>query len=252
MREYIDIVYDGVLLSEKNGIQINDSTGAFTEDFLANKRIIEEKIRGRDEPYFFGVERDCISFPLAFYFDELMTEERKREIARLLDHDTYKPLYAKDNPQRIYYAMCINTPQQIHNGIQMGYFTFEFRTSSPYAFSPVYIDRYDLIDNTNGEKITFNNKGDVVCKPVFEVTMLEDGDFSIRNLSNMGDEIKFTDLQADETVIIDCSQRDIDSDVTDRYNNFNDEFLSFREHSKNHLLVHGKCILKIKYQFKWK
>ena len=252
MREYLDIVYDGILLSDKNGIQISDSSGMFTENFLANKKIIEEKIRGRDEPYFYGVERDCISFPLAFVFDEFLTEERKSEIARLLDHDTYKPLHAEENPQRIYYAMCVDTPQHIHNGIQMGYVTLNFRTSSPYAYSPVFIDRHDLSDNTDGEEIVIDNKGDIECKPRFEITMLEDGDVSIRNISNMGNEMKFTNLQTNETVVIDCAQQDIESDVTDRYENFNDEFISLREYSKNHLIVQGKCILKIKYQFKFK
>lgn len=253
MRECVDIVYNDVLLSEENGIQINDSSGLFNETFVATKSIREEKIRGNDEPYFFGVEREPISFPLSFYFDEKLSDDRKREIARILDQDYYKPLYAKNNPQRIYYAMCVDSSQHIHNGIQMGYMTLNFRTSSPYAFSPVYYKYYDFRDNTvSGEEFIFINNGDVECKPVIELTAFEEGNFIIENHSESGEELILTGLKNGEIVTIDCIQETITSTVTERYNDFNNNYLSFVPYSKNYIKVYGKCVIKLKYQFKLK
>lgn len=252
MRESIGIVYNGIELLEENGIQISDDAGLFSESFVATKSINEEKIRGRDEPYHYGVEREPISFPLSFWFDEDLSDERKREIARILDQDYYKPLYTIDNPHRIYYAMCIDDSNHIHNGIQMGKVTLNFRTNAPYAFSPVYFDNYDFSENMkNGTEIVFVNNGDLECSPVVEVQMLEDGDLSIINYSNDGQEFKFTGLVAGEIIKVDCMKELIQSSVDDRYDKFNEHYLSFvRGH--NYLNVKGKCLMNFKYQFKFK
>lgn len=253
MRESVDIVYGGIELSKHNGIQINDDGGLFLETFVANKSIREEKIRGRDEPYFFGVEREPISFPLSFYFDETLSDERKREIARLLDHDYYKPLYAADNPQRIYYAMCVDNSQHIHNGIQMGYVTLNFRTTSPFAFSPVYFKEFDFSDNSeSGTEFLFENNGDIDCKPVVEIVVLEDGDISILNYSNGGQEFKFTNLASGERLTIDCIEEEIISNIDERYDNFSDSYLTFAPYNRNHLKAYGKFLMKMTYQYKFK
>jgi predicted phage tail component-like protein len=252
MRESIDIVYDGIQSTELGGIQISDDSGLFTETFVATKSIREEKIRGRDEPYFFGVEREPISFPLSFYFDEELSDKKKREIARWLDKDYYKPLYSVNDPHRIYYAMCVEDSEHIHNGIEMGYVTLNFRTSSPYAYSPVYFDSYDLSENiSNGTEITFVNNGDLECKPVLEIHMLEEGDLSIVNYSHEGLEFKFTDLKKDEVLTVDCSSEEIDSNIDYRFDNFNDNYLSFVR-GNNYLKVYGKCIISLQYQFKFR
>ncbi|PLR99652.1 distal tail protein Dit [Bacillus sp. T33-2] len=252
MRESISIVYDGIHLLEENGIQINDDSGLFTEAFIATKTINEEKIRGKDEPYYFGVEREPLSFPLSFYFDESLSDERRREIARLLDKEYYKPLFSVDDPQRIYYAMCVDSSQHIHNGIQMGYVTLNFRTNSPYAYSPVYFDEFDFSENTvDGTEFTFVNNGDMECKPYLSITMIENGDLKIVNFSNSGQEFKFTSLVKDEIVTVDCESEEIDSSITYRFDDFNDQYLSFVR-GNNYLKIYGKCLIKLKYQFKMK
>lgn len=252
MRESIGIVYDGVELLEENGVQINDDSGLFSESFVATKTINEEKVRGNDEPYFYGVEREPISFPLSFWFDEELSDERKREIARLFDQNFYKELYTIDNPYRRYYAMCVNDSTWIHNGINMGKVTLTFRTNAPYAFSPVYFNNYNLSENTDdGTEITFVNNGDLDISPVLEIKMLEDGDLSIINYSNEGKEFKFTGLKANEMLNVDCIKEVIDSNVGYRYDNFNDNYLSFVR-GNNYLNIKGKCLINIKYQLKLK
>lgn len=253
MREYIDIVYDGRKSSDFGGIQVSDDGGLFSEQFVAKKTILEEKIRGRDEPYFFGVEREPLSFPLSFYFEDNLSDEKKREIARWIDQDYYKPLYAVDNPGRIYYAMCVDDSQHIHNGIQMGVVQLNFRTNSPYAYSPVYENTYDFSENsTNGTDWIFRNDGDIECKPIIEFKLLEAGNFSIINLSKGGEEFKFTGLAKNEKVTVNCYNETISSDTLQpRYDNFNDNYLSFVT-GDNHLKAYGKAIVTLKYQFKFK
>lgn len=254
MRESIEIVYNGISSAELGGIQIHDDGGLFTEQFVADKSIVEEKIRGRDEPYFYGVEREPLSFTLSFWFDTELSVEKKREIARWLDQDYYKPLYTVDNPERIYYAMCTDSSEHIHNGIEFGYVTLNFRTNSPYAFSPVYEKEFDFSNNTeNGMEFVFDNKGDVICKPYLKIKMLEDGDLTIINMTNRGREFKFVELAKNELLEIDCIREVITSDtLLSRYNNFNGNYLEFLPYRENHLKVFGKCIIKMKYQFKFK
>jgi phage-related protein len=253
MRESVGIVFDGVEMLKENGVQINDEGGLFSETFVATKSIKEERVRGNDVPYFFGIEREPLSFSLAFYFDEELSDERKRHIARILDQDVYKPMYAVDNPHRIYYAMCIDDSTHIHNGIQMGYVKLNFRTNAPFAFSPVYFDNHDFSDNTEkGIEITFENHGDYECKPILEVHMLEDGNFSIINFSNEGQEVKFTNLKKDEVITVDCIKEYVKSNINDLpFENFNDVYLSFVR-GYNYLNVKGKCILNFRYQFNFK
>lgn len=253
MRESVGIVFDGVELLEENGVQINDEGGLFTEQFVATKSIREERVRGNSVPYFFGVDREPFYFSLAFYFDEELSDERKREIARILDQDVYKPMYAVNNPHRIYYAMCVDESSHIHNGIEMGYVRLNFRTNAPFAYSPVYTDYHDLSDNTEqGSEIVFENKGDYECKPILEFHMLEDGDLSIINYSNEGQELKFTDLKKDEVIKVDCLKEYVESNIDELpFEKFNDTYLSFVR-GYNYLNIKGKCLLNFKYQFIFK
>lgn len=252
MIESLHFVYDGIRSRDMNAIQISSNSGLFQEIFTASKRINEEKIRGRDEPYFFGVEREPISFPLSIWFDEGISDERKQEIKRWLDQDTYKPFYVEDYPHQIMYAICVDESSHIHNGIDMGYVTLNFRTNSSYRFSPVYIESYDFSENTsNGTEFTFVNRGDIECKPYLRIKMLENGDLKIINQSNSGLEFSFDNLNKDEIIEVDCIKEDIKSNVMNRFDNFNDNYMSFvRGH--NYLKVYGKCVIDIKFQFKFK
>lgn len=100
--------------------------------------------------------------------------------------------------------------------------------------------------------IVFNNKGDVYCQPEIWITMNENGDFSIINISNENSEFKFTNLMIGETVYVNNERQHIETDkpATYRYSNFNDNYLNFPI-GKNILRVNGKAKVLFRYQFKF-
>ncbi|MGM1044899.1 MAG: hypothetical protein ACQEXX_01995 [Bacillota bacterium] len=109
-------------------------------------------------------------------------------------------------------------------------------TSISFEFEPVLV---------------FDNKGDRNCKPEIWITKIDNGDFSIQNLSHNNEEFKFKDLIHDETIYVNNEQEDIETSlvVTYRYKDFNDNYLDFPM-GKNILRVNGKADIKFRYQFK--
>lgn len=254
--ESLHFVYDSVLSSDMKVTRVSVGSGLFEETFLANKTIRDEKVRGNDTPYHYGVERDVLTIPLSLWFDEDMTDDEVRSVARWIDQDWYKELYFITRPDRRFYAMYEGDSTRIHNGIVKGRVDLQLKTNSPYSFSPVYTsDVYDLsLNPAEGTSVLFVNSGDVNCKPILEFEKVEDGDISIVNLSDGGKEFKMTDLLNGEIITVDNHYKEITTDAIGehRYDNHNRVYLDFpRGH--NNLVISGKCRnLKFTYQFNTK
>jgi predicted phage tail component-like protein len=245
-------VYDGIRSSDMNSTQASLSGGLFEEYFLAPKIINEQKVRGRDKPYFMGTEREPLTLPLTFYFERGLSTEEINEIKRWLDSDYYKPFYFADYPEKIFYCMYQGDSKVLHNGIANGVVTLQFRCNAPYAFSPVYTSEvYDLSTNvTEGTEIIFENKGDEVCKPILLLKKVGDGDISIINKSDGGKDFKLTALLNGENLTVDNENQEIETDVigVSRYSNHNNVFLSLSR-GINRLQVYGNVKLQFKFEF---
>nr|WP_230193271.1 phage tail domain-containing protein [Paenibacillus sp. CECT 9249] len=109
----------------------------------------ETKIRGRDRPYFQGVEKEPLKIGVSFAFEDTWDRRKIREVSRwLTEQPYYQPLYFTDGddrqPERIYYALVVDEPSLVHNGLRQGYVRLTFRCDGPYAYSPQsYSRRYD-------------------------------------------------------------------------------------------------------------
>lgn len=148
MKEGLEFSYDGIKSSDMGLINVKFSDGLFEESFVAEKEIHEIKIRGRDKPYFQGVERSPLIFSLEFAFEDYYDHEKIRQVARWLDQDYYKPFFTTDNPDRIFYCMLHSSSTLLHNGLKQGYIEIEFRCDSPYSYSPQYQTEWYEIVNT--------------------------------------------------------------------------------------------------------
>ncbi|MEX0595456.1 MAG: distal tail protein Dit, partial [Candidatus Paceibacterota bacterium] len=139
MREYVDFVYDGKTSWDMGVIQAYRDSSLYEEDFLSNRSIKEEKVRGNDTPYLFSVEKEPYSFELGMFFEKDISnaEINLRKIARWLDKSYYKPFYFKDKPDQIFYCMPTETPSMAHSGIKKGFISLTMRCNSPYSYSPV-------------------------------------------------------------------------------------------------------------------
>ncbi len=221
--------------------------------FFGGQSISEEFVGDRIKPYHFKTTKDPIEFTIEISpVDEEWTPQRRNEVGRWLIHDTYKPFQTTGDMGKIYYAIATQAPNFTLYG-NRGYVPFTFRTNSPYAWSPEYIDKFDLSDNIDKKIIVLENLSNINknYKPIIEIELVDgETNIALKNLANKGKEFIFTDLIENEIVSIDNENEDI---VSNRANSnpfakFNKGWLEL-VYGENRIEVKGKCILRTKMQF---
>src|SRR5690606_29854000 len=103
---------------------------------------------------------------------------------------------------------------------------------------------------TQGSNIEFENYGDGICKPIITLEKIGEGNISIVNLSDGGNELKIFNILNGDVLVIDCENEQIDTEVAGvfHYENHNNKYLRFVR-GINRLKVYGNCKLQFKYQF---
>jgi phage-related protein len=255
MLESLNFNFDGVDSTNYPIVNINVGNGLFTEFFLAPRTILEDKVRGNDKPYFQGIERQPLSFPLSFYFTDVWDEDMIREIVRWLDVDYYRPFYFTDSPDRILYCMPTDSPQILHNGLKNGYVTLNLRVDSPNVVSPtIMTDVYDYSTNPSGGTIlSLENNGDAEIFVETWITKVGGGSVTITNNTNGGQIFELNNLSDGETIYIDGENDYIESDIPGVYH-FDDmvgDYLSLK-YGVNQLLIQGNCKLQFRVEYKYK
>lgn len=175
-----------------------------------------------------------------------------RDICLWLSTDFYKPLVFESNPTHVYYAICVNASTLSHTA-DNGYFTANFRCSSPYAYSPlITTSEYDLSSNgVGGTTVTIMNYGDMTTYPLITITMCSGATCSIVNNSDSASTISFATIANDEVLELDCENEDITSSAeptTYRYDNMTGTFTRLLVGS-NSLQVYGNIKIYFQYEY---
>ncbi|RYI30622.1 phage tail protein [Bacillus infantis] len=240
IRESLYFTYDGKPSYEFGILNVAIGNGLYEESLVANRSIIEERVRGRKKPHFFGINEDPLEIPVSFAFTDKYDEQKIRQVVRWLFQSYYKPLVFSSNPNRIFYCTPVDDSTLVHNGLRQGYITLKFRCDSPYSYSSFITSSVFNIASEQIIEVDCNTDEDIYPNIYFK--KLSAGEFSITNLSDSGREFKFKDLLSNETIHVDCENEEIETDVSNRYiwNNFNNQFLKL-VYGKNRLLVKGDC-----------
>lgn len=247
-KQSIHFNFDGKWSYDMGVMQASVNSGLFDDIIISSKTIIEEKIEGRERPYFFGVERSPLSFTVSVLFEENMSHDKIREVLRWLDSDTYKPLRMRDSPERIWYAMIVSDVSAIHNGIDSGYMELEFRTQDTSTLTPRTFSQNHRIRGNSTVQI--ENNGDFDCNPIVHIVKHGDGNVSIQNMSNDTGEFKFTGLKDKEAVSVDCETKEIDSSTElFRYDDFSKNYIVLKR-GINTIRVGGNFDLMFETEFK--
>lgn len=253
MLESTAFTYNDTHSTEIGVINCKVDSGLFEEGFLPSRSIIEEKIPGRDKPYFKGFDYDPFEFPMTLYFEDGMCQEKRRNLAMLLMTNYYKPLIFESNPSRIFYCMYQGDPRLLHNGIEQGYVTITMRCDSPFSYTPFYTtDVYDLSkNNTSGSEIVIENYGHDICEPYIRIEKIGEGNISIVNYSDGGRECKLFNVLNGDVLNVDCENEQIETEVAGyfKYENHNNKFVRLVK-GVNRLKIYGNCRLQFTYQFK--
>lgn len=264
--ESLYFMYDNINFYEQFGIMnIHVDSGMYQETFLSNREILEQTTRRNPIPYFIQIKKLPREIQISFAFEEVFDEDKLRSVVKELSKDYYCPLIFSENPDKIFYALCIDDSQLIHNGLKYGYVTLNFRCNSPFAYSPMYLDdEIDLSTNpSSGTSLIFTNKGDLPCQPQISLIKVGDGDISIINNSDSGKEFKlstildsngdtlFESLKDGEDLYIHNDQEEITSSLPNTYriNNLTGDFISLPR-GINNLIIKGTCKIQFRYQFK--
>jgi phage-related protein len=231
------------------------STGFFTSPFLSDKEIIEEEVIGVDKPYFFGTHRKPLILNLTLStLDNLWTIEKRREVARWLDTNTYELFYSHDDKNKLYYCQYIGGIDLNDTGSMQGYIEVQMRCDSPYAYSPFYETVIYDYGSGNTGIYEFYNYSDDIIRPEIEIFSYSDGNMSIQNMTDANSgSFEFTGLFEDEIIYVDCENEVITTSLanTYRYSSFNDKYL-FLPRGINRLKINGEIRVTLRYQFKIK
>lgn len=245
----LHFTYDGIPSTDEGICLVRLDGGLVSEPFIPAKEIISETIAG-GTTYVYEHRQLPLEFPLTFsLLDNVWTFEKRRKIARWFDNGRFNEFYTSDNPSKRYYITCVDASELFTNPEDKGYFTMQFRSISPYAYSPVMTDQYTHNEDTP-KVYEFRNLGDLNLYPEMHIKKIGNGDLSIINLSNGGKEFKFTNLVDGENITVDNLNRDIETDIplTTRYDNFNGKYLEL-VYGVNRLEIRGKCEIRFRYQY---
>lgn len=233
-------------------MQVQKGSGMFEEQFMPQRTIIEEKIPGRDEPYFFGTDTSPIEDDIVLYTDNDLTDRQIQDICDFLYAPYYQPLIFSDNPEKIYFAMFIGDNKLIHNGARRGYFTIKFRCNSAYAYSPISSREFYSTSDTEFTEITIHNQGIFDIFPIVELQKIGNGDFTIINTTDGGRETSVNRLIDSQYVKIDAENKELETNLenTEIYGNFNLNYPSLVR-GLNRLKIKGKANVIVSYYYKY-
>lgn len=246
----LHFTYDGISSEEMGLLNVNTKGGLYTEPFLASRSINEITVRGKRKPYFVDTIEEPLTFSFSFLFNEGYNTEKIRKVTRWLKQSYYKPLIFSDSPERVFYCLCVDESQLIHNGLQQGYVELTMRCDAPHSYSPFYTS--PIYDSTVESIIEFQNNSDDILLPEISIEKINSaGDISIINLSNAGEEMTFTDLGDTEQLYVDCENEYIETDapMIYRYDNHNGYYLELLPQSINRLSLVGDFKIQFRYRY---
>lgn len=187
-------------------INVSLESDLYSESLRGSRTLLEEKIPGRDLPYFYGVDDQPLTFDITLALDTPSTKlEIKNLVKSLLSHKTYKTLrfgYIDNNvfiAQTAYYKVIfINDSLIDYIGTKdnefLGYLTLSARCDRPYGYS---LHSFPATGN-------FTSISDVDNVPV-KITMKNETVAAIANPSVTlnGVILQFGTIGAGETIVFD-------------------------------------------------
>ena len=251
--EHTDFIFDGQD-SKDMGLKIIRLRGGMVESPYFSKTTTKKKQSISDyKPYFQGVSNETLSFKITVSpLDKKWTPVFKRKIGKWLSKKNYKEFQTYDDLSKYYYAICTDVGN-LNTVDERGYIELTFETSSPYAYSPVHINNYNLLGNDTYTDIALENNSNIDDYFYPKIEFLLDPtetSFSIENLSDNNRLFEFTGLTGGETVSVDNDRKIIITDIAETYRlaNFNKNWLRLL-YGENVLRITGKVELQIKMQF---
>ncbi len=252
IRESEYFQYDGMNSSDFGIMNVSVSEGMFEESFLSNRSIKEFKVRGNDKPYFSEIERQPLTFSLSFAFNNAWDDELIRNVKQWLNTDYYKPLIFSEDPQKIYYAIPVDSLNIIHNGLKQGYVTLTMRCDSPFAYGHELMTHWYDFSTSDANSLVLENLGDCDIFPQIHVEKVGSGNLKISNYTDGKSNMEIINLLDKEELYIHCDKQFMESSIPSvyRFDDFNDVYMKL-VYGQNQIKITGKCKIKFRYEYKF-
>ena len=154
IQQYKSFSFNGTVWSDLLNVSL--SNDFYVACLRGPRSIKEEKIPGRDIPYFYEVDDEPLEFQVNFATEDPLTKGQIKALARaLLSHNTYRVIHFGDVVSSVYtrktpFFNVIFTGEpdfnfigaglnNSGNEIYHGYFTLQARADRPYGYVPVRI-----------------------------------------------------------------------------------------------------------------
>jgi len=228
-------------------------SGEISSPFIPAQNIVETKLNKKHTPLFHRIEKQPLEFEIVCSLLEgEFTPEKKMELVKWLCKEYYCSFISEDNPNLIYEVIMTNQSDLMTFGNLQGYFTIQFRANSPWGYSPIYQENFNLSEITIPTVIEISNYSNAVqhLYPEIEFTLsgISTG-ISLINLSNAGEESIFTNLSVEEKIYINNERKQIISDLgLYRLGNFNKKWFRL-VYGINRIQITGKCTISFRYRF---
>lgn len=208
-----------------------------------SREIIEEKISGRDIPYFYKVDVSPLEFDFSIAFEEYLTKAETSAILRkFLNNKTYKEIYFFNDvsdKSPVFNIIIVDEPEFEYIGRSdkkvIGSIKFRARCDRPYGY---LVSSNLAAPMTNGTTYNFYGDGDTEVN----LTLLNASGNTLNNVSigfmkstsstpNTSNTLKFLQILPNEQITINAAQKTISTNSStpiypriDR-NVYNDLFL---------------------------
>jgi len=204
----LNFEFDGISSQDMNTIIVNTSGGLMESNFGIVQTVIEDKLVGKDVPYFYKIDRQTYTIPITITKvdangDPLQLDSDSRfELVRWLIKNTYKEFRTDDYPGQVFYMMFTEGKSYITGG-QQGYLNLIGRMNAPYCYQEKQIIPKDF-SNSVSNIIYLSNLSNVIdnYKPEIQFTLVGTANnITITNLTN-NTSLIFTGLNTGETIYI--------------------------------------------------
>lgn len=204
----LNFEFDGISSESMDSVMIRTSSDLMESNFGVVQTIIEDKITGKDVPYFYKTDRQTYPIPITITKVDSsgnpmkLDADSRFELVQWLIKDSYKEFRSEDYPDQVFYIIFTEGKSFITGGEQ-GYLTLTARLNAPYSYQEKQIITRDF-STSSVNTIYISNSSNVLSdyKPEIEFTLIGNAtDISINNKTN-GKILTFTGLTKGETIYV--------------------------------------------------
>jgi len=259
VKNYLNFTLNGISNEDLKIINCSVSSSLYEENFIFKRDLQTQYIKGNQRTMLTHIKENPLTIDLTFAFNDSFTDADLRYLGRVLNSNFFIPIkFINDSTDetkvdKIYYILLNDDSRLYHTGINQGYVTLNFLTSSSYCFSDkITTETYNLSVNPTYTDIEIDNQGDVNLPINIFIEKVGSGNISIVNTSNSNDEFNITGLIDGELISVSTEYKILTSSLTGvfRYNNSNLNFINMII-GENILRIIGNCKIYFEYQLRY-